>query len=130
MESLTQKRSQVRVLFRPHFAGLPFEDSPAKCKLKVLGFPRFALDRTPSTMFRGLRNPNPATCDRSAREGEFFFFPNTLAILKHYPAQKSKLNMAAKMPIIRMLPRVQARSKFLFWPQRAGSMKITGAAIT
>ncbi len=28
MESLTQKRSQVRVLFRPLFKGLPFWDSP------------------------------------------------------------------------------------------------------
>ena len=34
---------------------------PPWCNLKVLGFQCFALDRTPSTMFWGLRNPGTAT---------------------------------------------------------------------
>ena len=35
---------------------------------KILGFPCFVLDRPPSTMFRGLQNPSPATCKRSVRD--------------------------------------------------------------
>ena len=33
----------------------------ARCNLKVLGSPRFARDRPPSTIFRGLWNSSPAT---------------------------------------------------------------------
>jgi hypothetical protein len=52
------------------FTGRPYEFSltlqdpdygiPTK-NIWILGFPRFALDWPPSTMFRGLRNPSPAT---------------------------------------------------------------------
>ena len=71
VESLTQKKSQVRVLFRPLVEGLSQKGSPSRCNLKVLCFPRFVLDRTPSTYVPGATESEPRYLRTKRSRGRF-----------------------------------------------------------